>query len=91
MMVPSSSLVDSAKGSNNFCIKELEEGVAGFQIEEFHNALDKELGIFGKNEKYSYVKDLKDAHTAALKTSTEEKILGTIPDHVFWDIKKPQN
>jgi hypothetical protein len=72
-------------------LQELEEGVAGFQIEEFHNALDKELGIFGKNEKYSYVKDLKDAHTAALKTSTEEKILGTIPDHVFWDIKKPQN
>lgn len=72
-------------------LQELEEGVAGFQIEEFHNALDKELGIFGKNEKYSYVKDLKDAHSAALKTSTEEKILGTIPDHVFWDIKKPQN
>jgi hypothetical protein len=72
-------------------LQELEEGVAGFKIEDFHTALDKELGIFNKDEKYSFVKDLKDAHASALKTSTEEKIFETIPDHVFWDIKKPQN
>ena len=27
-------------------LQELEEGVAGFKIEDFHSALDKELGIF---------------------------------------------
>jgi len=72
-------------------LQELEEGYAGFKIEDFHAELDKELGVFKKDEKYSYVKDLKDAHAVTLKTSTEEKIFETIPDHVFWDIKKPQN
>jgi hypothetical protein len=37
------------------------------------------------------VKDLKDAHRNSLATSLEDKILETIPDHVFWDIKKPIN
>ena len=32
---------------------------------------------------------MKDAYKNSLRTTTEEKILSTIPDHVFWDIKKP--
>ena len=72
-------------------LQELEEGKAGFSIEDFHATLDKELGVFQKGEKYNFVKDLKDAHRNSLATSLEDKILETIPDHVFWDIKKPIN
>lgn len=72
-------------------LQELEEGNAGFNVEDFHASLDKELGVFAKGEKYSFVKDLKDAHRSSLTTNLEDKILDTIPDHVFWDIKKPIN
>ena len=34
--------------------------------------------------------DLKDAYKHTLKKSLEDKIFDTIPDHYFWDIKKPQ-
>ena len=71
-------------------LQELEEGTSGFSIEAFHEVLDKELGVFQKN-KYDYVKDLKEAHQASLATNLEDKILDTIPEHVFWDIKKPLN
>lgn len=70
-------------------LKELEEGTSGFSIEDFSNILDKELAIFGKGEKYDYVKDLKDAYKTSLAQTTEERIFATLPDHVFWDIKKP--
>ena len=47
------------------------------------------MAIFKAGEKYDYVKDMKNAHSEGLKTSTANKILKTIPDHAFWDIKKP--
>lgn len=72
-------------------LQELEEGTAGFSIEAFHETLDKELGVFYNSQKYNYVKDLKEAHKASLSQNLEDKILDTIPDHVFWDIKKPLN
>lgn len=71
-------------------MQELEENQSIFKAEDFQEVLDKELGVFKKGEKYNYVKDLKDAYNRSLKTSTEDKIFSTIPDHVFWDIKKPQ-
>jgi hypothetical protein len=33
---------------------------------------------------------LKQAYRRSLKSSTEDKILASIPDHYFWDIKTPQ-
>ena len=60
-----------------------------FKIEEFHKVLDKELAVFKDGEKYNYTKDLKEAYKNTLKSSLEERIFSTIPDHVFWDIKKP--
>jgi hypothetical protein len=70
-------------------IQELEENKAIFKADDFEKILVKELGVFKNGEKYDYVKDLKDAYKNSLKTTSEEKILATIPDHVFWDIKKP--
>mgnify|MGYP006875440797 CR=1 FL=1 len=70
-------------------LQELEENKTIFKADDFEKILTKELGVFSEGEKYSYVKDLKDAYRNSLKTTSEEKILSTIPDHVFWDIKKP--
>ena len=70
-------------------LEELESNNSEFSVDEFHKVLDKELGVFVQGEKYSYTKDLKDAYRNSLKTSTEQKIFATIPDHVFWDIKTP--
>lgn len=70
-------------------MQELQEGEAGFNAEDFDKVLDKELGTF-INQKYDYVKDLKDAYKSSLRTTAEQKIFATIPDHVFWDIKTPK-
>lgn len=70
-------------------VDELSNERSPFDLEEFHAVLDKELAIFDKGEKYDYVKDLKDAHKQGLSQSLEAKIFATIPDHAFWDIKKP--
>ena len=71
-------------------LQELEEGKSGFKIDDFAAILDKELAVFQKDEKYDYVKDLKDAYRISLSQTTEQRIFSTLPDHVFWDIKKPQ-
>jgi len=34
--------------------------------------------------------DLKEAYKHTLKKSLEDKIFDSIPDHYFWDIKRPQ-
>ena len=33
---------------------------------------------------------MKNAYSESLRKSQAEKILETIPDHAFWDIKTPQ-
>ena len=71
-------------------MEELESYNTQFNIDDFHAVLDKELAVFQKGEKYDFVKDLKDAYKDSLKTTSEQRIFDTIPDHVFWDIKKPQ-
>jgi hypothetical protein len=70
-------------------LKELEEGTSGFSVDDFASIMDKELAVFQNGEKYSYVKDLKEAYRTSLSQTKEERIFATIPDHVFWDIKKP--
>jgi hypothetical protein len=70
-------------------LDELESGASPFDKSSFENILNKELSVF-QDTKYDYVRDLKDAYRNSLKTTREEKIFATIPDHVFWDIKTPQ-
>ena len=70
--------------------EELAEDRAPFAVSEFEDVLAKEFGVFKQGEKYDYVKDLKHAYRDSLKTTAEDRILTTIPDHVFWDIKTPQ-
>jgi hypothetical protein len=48
-----------------------------------------EIGIFGEDEEYSYVKDLKDAYKNHQKKSLVDQIFEEIPDHAFYDIKTP--
>lgn len=60
-----------------------------FKLEQFHAVLDEELAVFKKGEKYNFVKDIKDAYRDSLKAPLEQRIFSTIPDHAFWDIKKP--
>ena len=70
-------------------LQELEEDKACISVDDFDKVLDKELGTF-IDQRYDYVKDLKDAYKSSLKTTAEQKIFATIPDHVFWDIKTPK-
>lgn len=58
-------------------------------IEEWDKILAREFNTFKEGEKYDYVTDLRRTFDKAVSTSTEEKIFRKIPDHVFWDIKKP--
>ena len=58
-------------------------------LDEFNQELDRELSIFKDGEKYDFVKDIKDAYKDSLSKSQAERILETIPDHTFWDIKTP--
>ena len=51
--------------------------------------MEKELAVFKTGEKYNFTKDMKDAYKSHLKLNLEDKIFKTIPDHYFWDIKKP--
>jgi hypothetical protein len=70
-------------------LKELTEKNPGYDLNEWKDIIAQELGVFN-NENYNFTKDLKQAYRRSLKTSTEDKILETIPDHYFWDIKTPQ-
>lgn len=71
-------------------LQELEEGSSVFKIDDFAAILDKELAVFQQGEKYDFVKDLKEAYRNSLAQTKEDRIFATLPDHVFWDIKKPQ-
>lgn len=71
-------------------VEQLESNQTPFDVQRFHDQLNKELGVFGKGEKYSYVKDLKEAYQDSLRVPLEQRIFDTIPAHFFWDIKRPQ-
>lgn len=76
---------------NNVLVEELDNEKSPFKVEEFRSVLDKELGVFQKEDKYDFVKDLKEAYSESLSTPMEKQIFKTIPAHAFWDIKKPQH
>jgi hypothetical protein len=65
------------------------ENNSPFNADEFNEILDKEFSVFKDGEKYEFVKDLKDAFKNGLEKTTNDKILDTIPEYVFWDIKTP--
>lgn len=71
-------------------VAELEDNKSPFNIDDFHAVLNKELGVFGNEDKYSVTKDLKEAYQTSLSKSKEQQIFETIPAHYFWDIKRPQ-
>jgi len=60
-------------------------------IDQWNAMLDKELSVFKNGKRYDYVEDLQEAFQEGLRTPLTTKILRTIPDHAFWDIKKPLN
>jgi len=63
---------------------------AGFDVDDFYAVLDEEFSVFKEGEEeYDFVTDLHKAYDDDLSLSTAAKIFRTIPDHVFWDIKKP--
>merc|ERR1711885_60713 len=71
-------------------VEQLESNQTPFDVQRFHDQLNKELGVFDKGEKYSYVKDLKEAYQDSLRVPLDQRIFDTIPAHYFWDIKRPQ-
>lgn len=52
--------------------------------------MEEQLAVFIEKEDYSVVKDLRRAYNFELQRSEADRILEKIPDHAFWDIKKPQ-
>jgi hypothetical protein len=65
------------------------EANSAFNADEFAKILDKEFSVFKNGEKYDFVKDLKQAYAGSLERTAAERILDTIPEHAFWDIKTP--
>ena len=50
----------------------------------------QEIAAIKSGKKYDAVTDLRDAFDNSAETSTLVKVLRTVPDHAFWDIKKPR-
>lgn len=82
----------SEEDENELRIALLEEMEANspFTVDEFNEVLLNEFSVFKDGEKYSFVKDMKDAFQESLRKPAAERILDTIPEYVFWDIKTPQ-
>lgn len=60
-------------------------------IDQWNAYLDKELSVFKEGQRYDYVRDLQDAYKEGLRTPLAKKILRTVPNHYFWDIKVPRD
>ena len=45
--------------------------------------------VFNEDEEYSFVKDYRNAFEKSLATPLKDQIFDSIPEHAFWDIKKP--
>lgn len=62
---------------------------AGFDVEEWDKILAREFDTFKEGEKYDYVTDLRRTFDTEVATPLASKIFKRLPNHVFWDIKKP--
>lgn len=58
-------------------------------LDAWNQILGEELGVFKYDEEYSFTTDLRRNFDASLAESKQQKIFKTIPEHVFFDIKKP--
>lgn len=58
-------------------------------LDKWNEILAEELGVFKKDEEYDFVTDLRRNFSDSLSESRQSKIIKTIPDHYFWDIKRP--
>ena len=70
-------------------LKQLLRGETSYSHEEWAEIFKNELNAFRDGEEYTFTKDLKEAYKKSLAEPLERQILRTIPDHFFWDIKKP--
>jgi len=61
------------------------------QLTENMRKMDEQFAVFLEGEDYSAVKDMHKAYSYELRRSEADRILEKIPDHVFWDVKKPLN
>lgn len=59
------------------------------EMDALREKMEAEFSSFIKGEKYDYVTDMRKAYAHELATPMAHKIYKTLPDHVFWDIKKP--
>lgn len=69
-------------------LKEIDKQEAMFS-EIQTEKLDAQFAAFIENEEYRFVKDLKKHYQHELQKSEAQRILEKIPEHAFWDIKKP--
>lgn len=70
-------------------VEQLSDETSGIKLEKFHATLDKEFAVFLDTSKYDYIKDIKEGYRHGLNQSMESRMFATIPEHAFWDIKKP--
>ena len=57
--------------------------------EEFQRELSECLNFGKEGEELSFVQLLTKNYKNSLAKTLEDQIFDTLPDHVFWDIKKP--
>jgi len=59
------------------------------ELDAWHDIFDRELNRFAKDEEYDYITDMRRTYAQGLATPEAMAMFRTIPDYVFWDIKKP--
>lgn len=79
---------DDADAIRAVILDELEAN-SPFNLDEFEKVLDRELSVFKNGQKYDFVQDLRQAYAGSLARPSADRILDTIPEHAFWDIKTP--
>jgi hypothetical protein len=57
--------------------------------EELDRVMMQEILVMKEGQEYNFSQDMKELFRNHLKENSEVKIFKTIPDHYFWDIKKP--
>jgi len=64
--------------------------VGNIEVDMLREKMEAEFASFLKGEKYDYVTDMRKAFAYDLAKPMSYKIFKTLPDYVFWDIKKPR-
>ena len=85
-------LSDTEDGSDDArVVNAREKELQGYiDSDALRDRMENEFMAFLKGEKYDYVKDIRVAYSEDLATPLSAKIISTLPDHVFYDIKAPK-